>query len=148
MAKVLHTKWYVETVKALQINGKSERTQHCYARAVRMLIVHVGWEPDKITEEELRDYHLYRRNECKQAPNTMKICYCGIRFFSEHVIRREQYLFNILKSEKERRLPCVLSRTEVYDIPERIRTFHNYNISCNRICLRSATSGRTAPSSL
>ncbi len=126
MAKVLRTKWYVETVKALQINGKSERTQHCYARAVRMLIEHVGKEPDKITEEELRDYFLFRRNDCKWAPNTMKICYCGIRFFFEHVIRREWYLFSILKSEKERRLPCVLSRTEVYDILERIRTFHNY----------------------
>ncbi len=40
MAKTLQTKWYDETVKALQINGKSERTQQCYARAVRMLIEH------------------------------------------------------------------------------------------------------------
>ncbi|MEE4354854.1 MAG: site-specific integrase [Desulfococcaceae bacterium] len=126
MAKVLRTKWYEETVKALQINGKSKRTQQCYARAVRMLTEYSGKEPDQISEEELRDYFLYRKNECGWAPNTMKICYCGIRFFYEHVIRRDWHIFNILKSQKERRLPCVLSREEVYDILSHVRTFHNY----------------------
>jgi site-specific recombinase XerD len=126
MAKVLRTKWYGETVKALQINGKSRRTQECYARAVRMLIEYSGKEPDRITGEELRDYFLYRKNECQWAPDTMKIRYCGIRFFYGHVIRREWHIFSILKSEKEKRLPCVLSRKEVYNILSHVRTFHNY----------------------
>ena len=126
MAKVLRTEWYEETVKALQLNGKCERTQQAYARAVRMLIEHFGKQPDQITEAELRDYFLYRRNDCGWAPNTMKICYSGIRFFFEHVIRRERHLFSILKSQKEKRLPCVLSRDEVYEILSHIRTFHNH----------------------
>ena len=126
MANVLRTKWYGETVKALQINGKSERTQHCYARAVRMLIQYFGKEPDQITEDELRDYFLYRKNDCNWSPNTMKICYSGIRFFYEHVIRREWHIFKILKSQKEKRLPCVLSREEVYSVLGRVQTFHNY----------------------
>jgi len=125
MASALRTKWYDETVKALQINGKSERTQQCYARAVRMLIQHFDKEPDQISEAELQDYFLYRRNECKWAANTMKICYSGIRFFYEHVIRREWHIFQILKAEKEKRLPCILSREEVYRIFNRVRTFHN-----------------------
>ncbi len=126
MAEVLRTEWYGETVKTLQINGKSKRTQECYARAVRMLIEYFGKEPDGITGEELRDYFLYRRNECGWAPDTMKICYCGIRFFYGHVIRRDRHIFSILKSEKERRLPCVPGREEVYSILRHVRTFHNY----------------------
>jgi integrase len=126
MAKVLRTEWYGETVKALQINGKSRRTQECYARAVRMLTEYSGKEPDEITEEEIRDYFLYRKNECGWVPDTMKICYCGILFFYGHAIRRDRHIFNFLKSEKEKRLPCVLSREEVYDIPSHVRTFHNY----------------------
>ncbi|MEE4359844.1 MAG: site-specific integrase [Desulfococcaceae bacterium] len=126
MAKVLRTKWYGETVKALQINGKSRRTQECYARAVRMLTEYSGKEPDEITEEEIRDYFLYRKNECGWVPDTMKICYCGILFFYGHVIRRDRHIFSILKSEKEKRLPCVLSRKEVYNILSHVRTFHNY----------------------
>jgi hypothetical protein len=31
------TDWYERTIKALQLNGKGERTQESYARAVRML---------------------------------------------------------------------------------------------------------------
>ena len=34
----LQTPWYEKTVEALQLNGKGERTQQAYARAVRMLI--------------------------------------------------------------------------------------------------------------
>jgi site-specific recombinase XerD len=126
MERVLRTKWYGETVKTLQINGKSERTQHCYARAVRMLIQYFGKEPDQITEDELRDYFLYRKNDCNWSSNTMKICYCGIRFFYEHVIHREWHIFKILKSQKEKRLPCVLSRKEVYAALNCIHTLHNF----------------------
>jgi site-specific recombinase XerD len=126
MAKVLRTKWYDEAVKALQINGKCERTQQAYGRSVRMLIEYFGMEPDQITEDELRDYFLFRKNDCNWSPNTMKICYSGIRFFYEHVIRREWHIFKILKSQKEKRLPCVLSREEVYAVLSQIHTFHNY----------------------
>jgi integrase len=70
-----------------------------------MLTEYFGKEPDGITGEELRDYFLYRKNECQWAPDTMKIRYCGIRFFYGHVIRREWHIFSILKSEKEKRLP-------------------------------------------
>lgn len=38
MNKTLQTPWYNKTVDALQIAGMSERTQQCYARAVRMLM--------------------------------------------------------------------------------------------------------------
>ena len=63
MAKILHTKWSAETVKALQIYAKSERTRHCYAGAVRMLTQYFGKEPDQITRDELRDYFQYLKND-------------------------------------------------------------------------------------
>ena len=126
MAKGLCTPWYEETVKTLQINGKSERTQQAYARSVRKLIEFFGKEPDQISEKELRDYFLHRRNADGWSPNTLKISYCGIRFFFEHVLRREWHIFQILKPQKEKRLPCVLSRSEVFQIFRHVRTFHNY----------------------
>ncbi|MEE4356619.1 MAG: phage integrase N-terminal SAM-like domain-containing protein [Desulfococcaceae bacterium] len=78
-----------------------------------MLVRHFAREPGGIAGEELRDYFLYRRNECGRVPDTMKICYCGIRFFYGHVIRREWHIFSILKSQREKRLPCVPGREEV-----------------------------------
>jgi len=47
------TDWYEKLVKALQINGKGERSQQAYARAVRMLVHYCGKSPDQIPEEEL-----------------------------------------------------------------------------------------------
>ena len=82
------TNWYENSVKALQLNGKGERTQQCYTRAVRMLAEFYGKNPDRISEEELQDYFLHRKNVNKWSPNTMRICYCGIRFFFENVIKR------------------------------------------------------------
>jgi len=126
MKKVLRTEWYDKTVKALQINGKGERTQQAYARAVRQLIEFSGKDPNLITEQELQDYFLHRRNVTEWSPNTLKICYCGIRFFFEHVIRRDWHIFDILRAQPEKRLPCVLSRSEVYSVPGSVRTSHNY----------------------
>ena len=77
----MNKKWHQKATKALQLNGKGDRTQQCYARAVRMLSDFYGKEPDKISEEELQEYFLFRKNESKWAPNTLRICYCGIKFF-------------------------------------------------------------------
>ena len=40
----------------LQLRGMGERTQQMYVRAVRQLSEHYSKSPDKITEEELRDW--------------------------------------------------------------------------------------------
>jgi len=124
--KALQTPWYDETMKALQLAGKSGRTQECYARAVRKLIEFYEKDPREISEEELKDYFLYRRNESEWAPATMKICYCGLKFFFMHVLRRDWPVFEYLKAQKERRLPSVLTQEEVRRILGCVRTFHNY----------------------
>jgi integrase/recombinase XerD len=126
MKKVLQTPWYTRITEALQLNGKSETTQRAYARAVRMLIEFAGKEPDLITEEELKDYFLHRKNVDKWSHNTMRICYSGIRFFYEHVIKRDWHILDILRAQPEHRLPAILSREEVSDILNRVRPFHNY----------------------
>ncbi len=126
MKKVLQTPWYTRITEALQLNGKSETTQRAYARAVRMLIEFAGKEPDLITEEELKDYFLHRKNVDKWSHNTMRICYGGLRFFYEHVIKRDWHILNILRAQPEHRLPAILSREEVSDLLNRVRPFHNY----------------------
>ena len=74
------TDWHQRSINALQVNGKAERTQEAYTRAVRMLSTFYSKTPDEITEPELEAYFLRRRNVNHWSPNTMRICYCGIRF--------------------------------------------------------------------
>lgn len=122
----LQTPWYDKTVEALQLNGKGERTQQAYARAVRLLIEFHGKEPDQINEDELKSYFLHRKNVTGWAPNTLRISYCGIKFFYQHVVKRDWHTLSILKAQSERRLPCVLTRQEIDRIFEKVTTFHNF----------------------
>ena len=122
----MKTEWYDRTIQALQLNGKGERTQQAYARSVRMLTQFYDKSPDLITEQELQDYFLHRKNVDHWSPNTMRICYCGIRFFFEHVLQRNWHILGILRAQTERRLPAVLSPEEVRSILSQVKTFQNY----------------------
>ena len=54
--------YYQRSMKALQLAGMSERTQECYTRSIRKLVDYLGKTPDHISEQELEDYFLHRRN--------------------------------------------------------------------------------------
>jgi site-specific recombinase XerD len=122
----METQWYKQMTKALQLNGKAERTQEAYVRALRMLVQFYGKSPDVLTEEELQEYFLHRKNVSRWSPKTMRICYCGIRFFYQNVLQRNWHILNILRAQNEHRLPTVLSVEEVRRILECVKTPHNY----------------------
>ena len=118
--------WYQQSINALQLNGKGERTQQAYTRALRQLVDFCGKPPEVISEAELETYFLHRRNVDHWAPNSMRISYCGIRFFFVQVLRRDWNLFQILRAKSESRLPAILSQEEVRRILSRVHTAHNY----------------------
>lgn len=119
------TDWYQKSINALSLNGKAERTQEAYTRAVRMLSAFYDKRPEEISEGELEAYFLHRRNVDHWSANTMRICYCGIRFFFVQVLQRHWHLFDILRAKSESRLPAVLSREEVHALLGCVRTTHN-----------------------
>ena len=91
-----------------------------------MLVQHCGKSPDQIAEEELQNYFLHRKNVSKWSPNTMRICYCGIKFYYQHVLQRDWHILNILRAQTEHRLPAVLSTEEVRQLLSRVHTPQNY----------------------
>ena len=93
--KATDTTWYDQMIRKLQINGKSERTQEAYTRAVRQLTEHCGKDPALINEKELEDYFLYRRNESRWASKTLRLCYYGIKFYFRFVLNVDWNLFLI-----------------------------------------------------
>jgi integrase/recombinase XerD len=118
--------YFDQSIRALQLAGMSERTQECYTRAVRILVDFYGRTPDQITEVELEDYFLHRRNIDKWSAATLRIAYSGIKFFFINVLKREWHIFTYLKAKREQRLPCILSKEEVFSILNHLTTFHNY----------------------
>lgn len=121
----MKTEWYESMIQTLQLNGKGERTQEAYARAVRMLLDFYHKAPDQITADELQAYFLHRRNVSRWSPATLRICYAGIRFFFEKVLQRDWPLLQVLRAQRERKLPAVLSVEEVRRALACVTTFHN-----------------------
>jgi integrase/recombinase XerD len=119
------TDWYQKALDALQLNGLGERTPEAYVRAVRMLCQCYAKTPDQISESELQQYFLHRKNRDGWSPNTMRICYCGIRFFFVHVVQRNWHTLELIRAQSEHRLPVVLSREEVRRLLGWVRTPHN-----------------------
>jgi integrase/recombinase XerD len=119
------TDWYQKSINALTLNGKAGRTQQAYSRALRMLCEFYGKVPEDISEQELEAYFLHRRNVDHWSANTLRICYCGIRFYFVQVLQCDWNLFNFLRAKSESRLPAVLSRDEVRALFAGVRTPHN-----------------------
>jgi integrase/recombinase XerD len=124
------TDWYQKAIDALQLNGLGERTQEAYVRALRMLCELYHKSPDEISESELQQYFLQRKNRDGWSPNTMRICYCGIRHFFVHVLRREGHTLEFVRAQSERRLPSVLSVEEVRSLLGCVRTPHHRAFLC------------------
>jgi integrase len=117
--------WYQKSIDTLSLNGKGERTQQAYTRALRMLVEFYAKDPAEITEAELEAYFLRRKSVDRWSANTLRICYCGIRFYFVQVLGRNWTLFNILRAKNESRLPTVLSREEVRRLLGCVHTEHN-----------------------
>ena len=118
--------YYEKSMRALKLAGLSKSTQKCYTRSVRQIVDFYGKTPELISEVELEDYFLHRRDEDQWSAATLRIAHSGIRFFFQNVLKRDWHLFAYMNSKKEKRLPCILSRKEVGDIFNCVTTFHNY----------------------
>ena len=68
-------------IEDLQLAGKSKKTQQAYVGAVRRLSKHYRRLPDRMSEEEVRQYFLHMTNEEKWSRSAATIALCGIKFF-------------------------------------------------------------------
>jgi len=111
-------------IEDLQLRGLSAKTQDSYVRAVRQLAEHYRKSPDLITEEELRLYFLYLKNDKQVSRSGFTIALCGLKFFYERTLHREWVILDpsassgqaLPRRTHEKKLPTVLSVAEVRQI--------------------------------
>jgi site-specific recombinase XerD len=109
----------------MQLLGFSERTQETYLYRAQKIIEYFQKPPEQITNEELRQYFLYLKNEKNYARATQTIALCGIKFLFEKTLHKKFDVINIVRSPRENRLPVVLSREEVKAVLKNIRTLRH-----------------------
>jgi integrase/recombinase XerD len=98
---------------ALQLRGKSARTQHSYGREGRLLAQFYGTSPRLIADSELQPYLRHRKNVDQLAPPSRRICSSGLRFFSLHVLERAWKLLDLMRAHSAYRRPALLRVQEV-----------------------------------
>ena len=108
-------------IECLQLRGFSKSTQEAYLRAVRQLAEHYKKSPDLITEEELRQYFLDIKNVKKYARPTTTIALCGIKFFIEQTLGKQWPSLELIRPQREKKLPVILSIEEVQRILNQVR---------------------------
>jgi integrase/recombinase XerD len=119
-------------IEDLQLRGLGLNTRNNYVRAVRQLAEHYGRSPDQISEEEVRQYFLYLKNDKKVAPSTLGVARAGIKFFYVYTLKREWRVLDLVRPSRERKLPVVLSIAEVHKILGLVRR-PRYRVCLNTI---------------
>jgi integrase/recombinase XerD len=109
----------------LQLAGLSEGTQQAYLRAVRQLADHYHTPPDRLSEQQVRDYLLHLKNDRRFASSSLGIAYNGMKFFYSHTAPRDWPTLRRLRVQKEKKLPDVLSIDEVRQLIGAVRTLHH-----------------------
>ncbi|MBK7916919.1 MAG: site-specific integrase [Chloroflexi bacterium] len=104
-----------------ELRGLAPKTQEAYVTAVRQLAAYYDKSPEFISEQELREYFLFLKNEKKVARSTCTQALCGIKFFYEQTLQREWQTFDLVRPGKEHKLPVVLAVNEVHRILGQLR---------------------------
>jgi integrase/recombinase XerD len=124
------TDLFTRFAEDMDLAGYSPRSIDMYVRAVRQLTKHYQKSPEKISDEELRQYFLYNKNERKWSRVASTISLCGIKYFYTLTLKREWTSLKFIRPEKEKKLPVILSRDEVKAILDRVEFPHH------RACLK------------
>lgn len=110
-------------IEDMQLRGLALRTQEAYVNAVFQLSKRLKKSPEQITEEELRDYFLYLKNEKQVAESTFSIALCGIKFFYEQTLKQEWHTLQLIRPDRKQKLPVVFSTEEVKRVLDCVHRF-------------------------
>jgi site-specific recombinase XerD len=116
----LHIKEKRKCVKSYQ-----KRSVQSYLRAVRQLQNFTCKAVEDITQEEVREYWLYCKEELGWGSATLRISYSGIKLFYSLTLKRDWEVLRSVKFERDQTLPVVLSIDEVRSILAAIPTLQN-----------------------
>jgi len=108
-------------IEDMQLHGYSTKTQAAYLGAVRGLAKHYRRSPEDITQEEVRAYFLWLVKEKGVARSTLTIHLSGIKFLFGKTLKREWLIFNLVRPQKRKKLPVILSPDETKHILSLVR---------------------------
>ncbi|MDQ3566201.1 MAG: site-specific integrase [Pseudomonadota bacterium] len=77
-----------QLVRVLTLKGYSPKTHEAYIGAVAALARYHGRSPERICNEEIKDYLLHLHQERKLSASSLNVAVSGLRFFYSQVLDR------------------------------------------------------------
>ena len=105
----------------MHLAGLSDRTHESYLRAVRKFAQWLHKSPDLASENDLRRYLLFIKNDQQWEGNSLKVAYSGLKFFYSRTCPREWLTLTKLRIPKQTKLPTILTIPEVDQLIDTIR---------------------------
>jgi len=62
---------------------------------VRLFLERLAREPESLTDQDVRVYFLYLREDKKLAPSSIHIAVCALRFFFMRTQQRDRQVFDL-----------------------------------------------------
>ena len=97
----------------LRIRKYAPTTVACYIRSVAEFAQHFNKPPDQLGPEEIRSWQLFLLREKRVKLSTYIQAVCALRFFYHNTLHRRIEIDRIPLPRYEKKLPVVLSKTEV-----------------------------------
>lgn len=104
----------------LKLKGYAERTIQSYVNSVKKLEYFLGRNLREITEDDLRRFWLFCKEDRNWSASTFRISYSAIKHFFGNIIERDWDLLDNVKFCQNKTLPTVLSVDEVRRILENL----------------------------
>lgn len=105
--------WRERMSEDMRLRDLRPRTIESYLLAVRLFVEWRKKDPEKLTEQDVRRYVLHLRDDKHQAPSSINIAICALRFFCNFTLQRDYEVFQLLRANRTRSLPVVMSHQEV-----------------------------------
>ena len=131
----------------LRIRNRSADTIRIYIDCVAHFARHFGKSPELLGPEEIRQYQVYLVNERHVSCSYLTQTVCALRFLYCVTLQRDWAIRRIPQPKQPRRLPIVLSQTEVKQLFDSIRNLKYRGAADDCVCRWSKNfrSGAPAP---
>lgn len=98
------------------LRGSPRNTQETYLRCIKTFAAHFGRSPARLGREHVRAFLLYLVEKRKLSPSSHNVYVGALRFLYIHVLRRPEVVEGIPRRKQIKKIPRVLSASEVEEL--------------------------------
>lgn len=121
---ILHSQFdpsFIRLKDQLELKGYSSETKHIYNAQIRRFVEYTNKDMDDLGIEDVREYIVHLINEKKTSHAYSNQAISAIKFLFKDVLGKTISSYDIPRAKKQRKLPSVLSVSEVTNILMSVR---------------------------